>query len=641
MTWWLLLLACADPKPADTATAADTDTDADADTDADTDTDTDADTDTDTDTEPPPPVEPCADDPVTSFVTRDGAELVLDGAPFRFISINVPNLHVLEDPYWHLPDPWEQLDAVCAVAQMGGQVTRIYVPSVGVSPSPDLPRHVTAPGVFEEELFVALDEALAVAGRKGVRVIIPLVDQWSWWGGIADYAAFRGLPPEAFWTDEQVVADFLLTVDFLVDRVNTVTGVRYADDPTILAWETGNELDAPTAWTEQVAAHLKALDPNHLVMDGHYGVDPNVLANPDVDIVSNHYYWPPPYGDDYAAAFLADMETVGGQRPFFVGEFGLVSASRVEDLLDAVVAEGALGAMIWSLRFHDVDGGFYWHSEGMVGDVDWQAFHWPGFDVGDAYEERIKLEMLAERGWALQGVSPPPTVLPIAPVILDAPYADAIRWRGSTGASWYTLECAEGAKGPWSVCADGLVDVLTPNQAVAADPTAVAGEARHYRLLAVGSGGVSEPSASVGPVPATTGWSDPLDDLSLAADAANVGIDSANTGYFGGDAGRLFRLDVGDGSAVWPIDGTLLELNATLFHWPGATPGDVSFEVSADGKSWTALTPTETDLGGDWQRLAIHAEPALGAAWLRVTLHDHAGPSWTPQLGSHTVRTTP
>ncbi len=50
----------------------------------------------------------------------------------------------------------------------------------------------------------------------------------------------------------------LIYTHFL-NRINTVTGMRYGDDPTILAWETGNELQhsfigklpAPGAWTGQ------------------------------------------------------------------------------------------------------------------------------------------------------------------------------------------------------------------------------------------------------------------------------------------------------------------------------------------------------------------------------------------------------
>lgn len=29
---------------------------------------------------------------------------------------------------------------------------------------------------------------------------------------------------------------------FLLNRTNTVNGKRYGDDPTVLAWETGNEM---------------------------------------------------------------------------------------------------------------------------------------------------------------------------------------------------------------------------------------------------------------------------------------------------------------------------------------------------------------------------------------------------------------
>ena len=52
-----------------------------------------------------------------------------------------------------------------------------------------------------------------------------------------------------------------LIFTFLLNRVNTITGRRYGDDPSILAWETGNELQhnfkgnlpAPGDWTGESA----------------------------------------------------------------------------------------------------------------------------------------------------------------------------------------------------------------------------------------------------------------------------------------------------------------------------------------------------------------------------------------------------
>ena len=66
--------------------------------------------------------------------------------------------------------------------------------------SENVPRHVLAPGEFNEDAFEALDKVLQIANEKGLRVIVPFVDNWIWWGGIKEYAAFRGKEKEAFWT---------------------------------------------------------------------------------------------------------------------------------------------------------------------------------------------------------------------------------------------------------------------------------------------------------------------------------------------------------------------------------------------------------------------------------------------------------
>ena len=90
-----------------------------------------------------------------------------------------------------------------------------------------------------------LDLVLKIAREKGVRVFVPLVDQWWWMGGRAEYAAFRGKQPDDFWTDEQVISDFEKTISHVLNRKNTLTGVVYKDDPTIFGWETGNEIKPP------------------------------------------------------------------------------------------------------------------------------------------------------------------------------------------------------------------------------------------------------------------------------------------------------------------------------------------------------------------------------------------------------------
>src|SRR5262249_15904774 len=154
------------------------------------------------------------------------------------------------------------------------------------------------PGEFNEEGFRALDKVIEVAGRKGIRILIPFVDQAKWWGGIGEYAAFRGKPAEAFWTDLQIKDDFKTTVKFLLARKNTFTGGAYRDDPAIFGWETGNEIFPTPEWTHEIAAYLKELDKNHLVVDGKSlrGVPTTSLDEPNIDVITTHHY---PWGEDH------------------------------------------------------------------------------------------------------------------------------------------------------------------------------------------------------------------------------------------------------------------------------------------------------------------------------------------------------
>lgn len=66
-----------------------------------------------------------------------------------------------------------------------------------------------------------------------------------------------------------------------------------AEEPTVLAFETGNELGGwegkssppPVAWTTAIAAYLKELAPDTLVLSGSYGVRKDELSIEDVDMV--------------------------------------------------------------------------------------------------------------------------------------------------------------------------------------------------------------------------------------------------------------------------------------------------------------------------------------------------------------------
>jgi hypothetical protein len=444
---------------------------------------------------------PAAPGKIDGFITREGRELRENGRPFRFISWNIPNLHVLEDPswrqppadptqvtpvWWHRVKPEEQEDAVESVVQMGGQVIRAYTLSIAGGRNNRVgPSHYTGPGVpLDEGLMQDYDRMIAICGRHGVRLILPVIDEWHWFGGRKEFTALSG--GGDFYTTRKVVDDFKALVAQFVNRVNTVTGIAYKDDPTIMAWETGNELQhVPRAWTAEIAAWLKLQAPRQLVVDGANGSIESA-DDPNVDLLTNHYY--EHHGKDYIARALADAARMGAKRPFFIGEFGCTDPDMVIGTLDAALHSDITGALLWSLRFHSAEGGFYWHNEGPGH----SAYHWPGFASNERSGERRVLAALRERAWAMRGFEAPPRSVPRAPVLLPDSTPAALVWRGSTGAETYVLERAAG-DGPWTPVARDLTAAAEPFKPYA-DTTAPRGRVA-YRLKAVNVAGESAWSA--------------------------------------------------------------------------------------------------------------------------------------------------
>ena len=147
-----------------------------------------------------------ADAEFEHFITADGARLMDGDQEFRFVSFNVPTLLYVEDemefsqtnPYG-LPSEYELRDLFATVREMGGRVVRAYTIPVRNRRFPkEAVTYVEGPGEFNEEAFRAMDLALALAREYGIRVIVPLVNNWQWMGGRPNYAEFRGEDADAF-----------------------------------------------------------------------------------------------------------------------------------------------------------------------------------------------------------------------------------------------------------------------------------------------------------------------------------------------------------------------------------------------------------------------------------------------------------
>ena len=448
----------------------------------------------------------CSSSRFTNFITTDKNKLMDGDKEFRFVSFNIPNLHYIEDYLdfeasnpWRLPDEYEIRDALETIKQLGGKVARMYVLSVRKQgESPKIVRHVLAPGVFNEQAFIALDKVMQIANEVGVRVIIPLVDNWMWWGGPEEYAAFRGKQKDEFWTDPQIISDFKKTIDFIINRKNTYTEILYKDDKALLGWETGNELECPFSWTTEIAGYIKTLDKNHLVIEGTHNplLTEEAIEDTNIDVLSTHHYGDPV---NSLKNIVRNKELVQNKKPYFIGEFGLIPPASIKAILDTTINNDLSGIMIWSLRFHNRDGGFYMHLENTGSG----PFRFPGFESGNNYNEKEIINMMRESAYKIDGKIPPKLEIPKAPELLNIKDVFDISWKGSIGASSYIIERRESDNDIWITIADDVSDAVQAYKPLFMDTTAILGKEYYYRVKAKNESGVSESSNEAGPVKVT------------------------------------------------------------------------------------------------------------------------------------------
>lgn len=266
-----------------------------------------------------------AHDPTTTRdlpITRQGPTLLLANQPWRAVGPNIYWLGLDENV---IPSPGEPFFAplnasyptkgrvteiMATVAALGGTMIRGH--TLGVSTGNPLSLWPSGPGgAVNAQAYEAIDWAVFQAREHGLRLMVPLTDNYDYYhGGKFDFLRWGGFGDnvttgtanslvQAFYTDAGVVGAFKEYVrGWLTGHVNPYTGLTYGEDPTVFAVETGNELggpvfgdmDVPVEWTRDIAQLVKEVAPGKLVVDGTYGVNRTHLEVEEVDLFSDHFY---------------------------------------------------------------------------------------------------------------------------------------------------------------------------------------------------------------------------------------------------------------------------------------------------------------------------------------------------------------
>lgn len=330
--------------------------------------------------------------PTRSFVQVRGVDFSVDGMPWRFGGTNCYYLHTSSH---YMID--SMLDNA---AVMDLKVVRCWAfnddPSSETALQP-------SPYTYPEDAFDSLDYAVYKAGQLGLRLVLPLVNNWPDYGGMQQYVKwFLGLPDDSyaegvnhdrFYTDPAIRKCFLAYIQHVITRKNRYTGLRYADDPTIMTWELANEPRNRSdktgaqvkAWADAVSRQIKRWAPRQLTAlgDEGFGLQPSstdypystyegdrwleLTSLPALDYGTYHLYpqgWgetadPVGWGTTWISDHIAAAKKLG--KPAVLEEFGLAidpsrgvgdSAARdtgYDTWLTAVERAQGAGTQFWIL----------------------------------------------------------------------------------------------------------------------------------------------------------------------------------------------------------------------------------------------------------------------------------------------------
>ncbi|KAH7316889.1 fungal cellulose binding domain-containing protein [Stachybotrys elegans] len=205
----------------------------------------------------------------TGFATTSGTKFTIGGQTKYFAGTN---------SYWisFLANRADVDKALDDVANSGLKILRVW----GFN---DVTSNPGSSGVYFQHLSSSgstintgsnglqrLDYVVAAAEARGISLIIPFVNYWDDYGGMAAYVSAFGGSKTSWYTNSAAQAQYRRYISAVVSR--------YRNSPAIFAWELANEprcagcsTDVIYNWASSTSQYVKSLDSNHMVTLGDEG----------------------------------------------------------------------------------------------------------------------------------------------------------------------------------------------------------------------------------------------------------------------------------------------------------------------------------------------------------------------------------
>lgn len=230
------------------------------------------------------------------YVKINDGQFVLNNASYKYIGTNLwYGMHLGADSLGNRERLSEELDQL---KELGLKNLRIMAASQGdgTNPYQNYPCLQTAPGVYNEDVFAGLDYLLDEMSKREMKAVVCLGNFWMWSGGFPQYVSWaegtKMVLPDipgggswdsfieyamSFYRSKDAQRMYWSHVETVLNRINTISGVKYAEDETIMSWQLANEPRAYgdpkgyLAWVNKSARMIKKLDKNHMVCIGSEG----------------------------------------------------------------------------------------------------------------------------------------------------------------------------------------------------------------------------------------------------------------------------------------------------------------------------------------------------------------------------------